>query len=237
MEGGFRDDSPAPALADIYGDSSSDDEGPGEGGGPGPPPPGPQPSPSAVLGLGERQVRGGVQIGTPSPKIGPHLGGAPSGEEDLGGGPGTLVQPQPWPTSMGTGLATTRGQGRAAVLAPHLQVLNLHQHHEPPQGPGFPCRTNRRPQGSRPPTWDPRDLGLHPRSVRGPRVKGTQPCHQHLLHSLQGPLGAGHRSGGGLGGGPTGQPGGGGRGRPPLMGGGAGHQHPHHKVHAEEFPH
>ena len=53
LEGGFRDDSPAPALADINGDSSSDEEGPGEGGGPGPPPPGPQPSPSAVLGLGE----------------------------------------------------------------------------------------------------------------------------------------------------------------------------------------
>ena len=103
---------------------------------------------------------------------------------------------------MGTRLATTRGQGRAAVPAPHFQVLNLHQHHEPPQGPGFPCRTNRRPQGSRPPTWDPRDLGLHPGSVRGPRVKGTQPRHQHLLHSLRGPLGAGHQSGGGLGGGP-----------------------------------
>ena len=67
-EGPFSDDE----------ESSSDDEETAEGKS--------YDSPSAVLGSGERQVRGGVQIDTPSPKLGPQLGGAPSGEEDLGGG-------------------------------------------------------------------------------------------------------------------------------------------------------
>ena len=55
LEGGSRDDSPAPALADIDGDSSSDDEGPG----------GDDDPPSGFLGPGERQVRGDVHISTP----------------------------------------------------------------------------------------------------------------------------------------------------------------------------
>ena len=44
-------------------------------------------SPSAVLGSGERQVRGGVRMDTPSLNLGPQIGGTPPREEDLEGGP------------------------------------------------------------------------------------------------------------------------------------------------------
>ena len=50
-------------------ESSSDDEETAEGKS--------YNSPSAVLGSGERQVRGGMQIGTPSPKPGPQSRGTP----------------------------------------------------------------------------------------------------------------------------------------------------------------
>ena len=123
LEGGSRDVSPAPALANIDGDSSSDDEGPGEGSGPGPPPPGPQPPPTPRappgprVSLQDQQAAPGLQAphpGPPGPRAPPRVGqGAPSQ-----GDPAPPSAPPSQPPGPPRGRPPIRGRPRGGAHWP-----------------------------------------------------------------------------------------------------------------------
>ena len=156
-------------------------------------------SSSAVLGPCEGQDRGGVQKDTPSLNIGPQIAGALPREEELEEGPRDVI-PAPVLVEIDGDLSSDdEEQVEGAGPGPPPPGLQPTPTPWAPSRSQIPLQVKQGTPRIQAPHQGPPGPRAPPGAIRGTQVKGTQPHHQHLHHSLLGPLWGGHQPGEGPG--------------------------------------